>query len=113
MSRLKKKAEEVDNAVEQVNEPQEEQVSNANFDTVKNLLDRIDSGAEDIKANYYSLLENLNALYADYPGVYNEMKVMVKLPVKNDVSNIAKFKDDVDRAVQMLKDDNFLSGIVK
>lgn len=107
MARLKKIADENIERVEQQEQPQ------VDFTVVLDLLRRIDGNANDIKSGYYSLLENLNALNKEYAGVYNELKVMAKLPNKNTINDIASFKDDIERAVAMLSDTNFLSGLVK
>ncbi len=107
MARLKKIADENIEQVEQQEQPQ------VDFTVVLDLLRRIDGNANDIKSGYYSLLENLNALNKEYAGVYNELKVMAKLPNKNTINDIASFKDDIERAVAMLSDTNFLSGLVK
>lgn len=109
MGRLKKLAEDL-NQVEEVTNVQTE---NQNFDVVIDLLTRINANAEQLKDVYYSLLENLNALNKDYAGVYNELKVLCKLPNKNTINDIATFKDDIEKATLMLSDKNFLSGIVK
>lgn len=107
MARLKKIA---DENIEQIEEQAQPQVD---FTVVLDLLERINGNATDIKSGYYSLLENLNALNKEYAGVYNELKVMAKLPNKNTINDIASFKDDIERAVAMLSDTNFLSGLVK
>lgn len=104
MGRLKKANEENQELVQQNNE---------NFNVAIDLLTRISSNANDIKTGYYSLIENLNALSSEYAGVYNELKVLVKLPNRNDITDIAQFKDDIDYAVSMLSDTNFLSGLIK
>lgn len=112
MKRLKKLAD--DQVIEDQNEQSlPEETNNSNFAIVQDLLKRVNSNCEDIKSSYYSLLENLNALNKDFPGVYNELKVMVKLPNKNDVNNISDLKNDMENALTMLTDQTFLSGLVK
>lgn len=115
MKRLKRFAEEEQDQLGLLEEtiPEENIKSSNNFQTVKDLLQRISNNAEDIKSTYYVLLENLNALNKDFPGVYNELKVIVKLPNKNDITDISNFKEDMIKAEQMLCDETFLSGLIK
>lgn len=80
---------------------------------VRDLLEVLDSNVKDLKDTYYVLLENLNALSKDYSGVYNELKVMCKLPNKNDVNDIVQFQSDISKAKEMFNDDNFLSNFIK
>lgn len=111
MRRLRKFAE--DDQIAESLPKETDNLQNENSDVVKNLLMRIDSNVNDIKTGYYSLLENMNALNKDFPGVYNELKVMVKLPNKNEINNISDFKNDIENAVKMLSDETFLSGLIK
>ena len=109
MKRLKKIADEQDI----LEETSEELNASDNTETIKQLLQRITSNAEDIKSAYYVLLENLNALNKDFPDIYNELKVMVKLPNKSDINYISDFNNDMLSAEQMLCDPTFLSGLIK
>lgn len=119
MKRLKRLADEEQDELSLLEETNEEinqeenLVNDTNFEIVKNLLQRIGNNAEDIKSTYYVLLENLNALNKDFPDVYNELKVMVKLPNKNNITDISNFKEDMSKAEQMLCDQTFLSGLIK
>lgn len=91
----------------------EEPANEVNSDVIVNILNRIQQSGNDIRDAYYILLDNLNALYKDYPGVYNELKVMVKLPDKKQVENIAQLELDIEKAIQYLSDPNFLNGLLK
>lgn len=77
------------------------------------ILNRILQSGEDIKDAYYSLLDNLNALNRDYQGIYNEFKMMVKLPDKKEVNNVAQLQLDISEAVKYLSDPNFIENFLK
>lgn len=109
MNRLKKIADEQGI----LEETGEELNMGDNVEIIRQLLQRITSNAEDIKSAYYVLLENLNALNKDFPDIYNELKVMVKLPNKSDINYISDFNNDMLSAEQMLCDPTFLSGLIK
>ena len=109
MNRLKKIADEQDI----LEETGEELNVSDNTETIKQLLQRISSNSEDIKSAYYVLLENLNALNKDFPDIYNELKVMVKLPNKSDINYISDLNNDMLSAEQMICDPTFLSGLIK
>lgn len=81
--------------------------------TALELVDMIENNVKDLKDTYYVLLENLNALSRDYVGVYNELKVLCKLPNKNDINDIVQFEEDIEKAKLMFNDENFLSNFIK
>lgn len=109
MNRLKKIADEQDI----LEETGEELNMGDNVEIIRQLLQRITSNVEDIKSAYYVLLENLNALNKDFPDIYNELKVMVKLPNKSDINYISDLNNDMLSAEQMICDPTFLSGLIK
>lgn len=109
MNRLKKIADEQDI----LEETGEELNIGDNVEIIRQLLQRITSNVEDIKSAYYVLLENLNALNKDFPDIYNELKVMVKLPNKSDINYISDLNNDMLSAEQMICDPTFLSGLIK
>ena len=109
MNRLKKIADEQDI----LEETGEELNIGDNVEIIRQLLQRITSNVEDIKSAYYVLLENLNALNKDFPDIYNELKVMVKLPNKSDINYISDLNNDMVSAEQMICDPTFLSGLIK
>lgn len=120
MNRLKKKADttnvlnetEIDTEVNnKVNDNTTEELSQETT-VIIDILNRINNVSDDIKSCYYSLLDNLNALNKDYPNVYNELKLIVKLPTKQEISDVAEKRDDMHEALQYLTDKDFLNGIL-
>lgn len=95
------------------NQNDNQQAETGNSQIVLDILKRVENSADDIQSAYYSLLDNLNALNKDYAGVYNEFKLMVKLPNENDVREIVNLKNNIDEAIKYLSDKDFLSGLVK
>lgn len=88
-------------------------VTEEQLNIIIDILNRVNNSADDIKSGYYSLLDNLNALNKDYPNVYNEFKLLVKLPNQTDIKNIVQSRDDIQKAIEYLTNPDFLSGVIR
>ena len=80
---------------------------------VKELLNRIDVASEDLKNSYYVLFDNLNSLYEEYPDLYKQIEMVVKLPSNEDAKNISILNEDLQRILNNLKDENYLNSYIQ
>lgn len=67
----------------------------ANEEVIQSIYDRIKNSGEALRDSCYVLIENLNELYKEYPEVYNEMKLVVKLPDDNFSNRILRMNEDI------------------
>ena len=91
-------------------------VKKANDEVINNaitLLDRIDESSNSLKDIYYSLYDNLNAIYESYPDLYKQMQMVIKLPTNDDAVNIVKFNDDLHQVINHFKDPQYLSSYIE
>ena len=80
---------------------------------VKELLNRIDVASDDLKNSYYVLFDNLNSLYEEYPDLYKQIEMVVKLPSNEDAKNISILNEDLQRILNNLKDENYLKSYIQ
>lgn len=80
---------------------------------VKELLNRIDVASDDLKNSYYVLFDNLNSLYEEYPDLYKQIEMVVKLPSNEDAKNISILNEDLQRILNNLKDENYLNSYIQ
>lgn len=85
-----------------------EDISNVNT-----IFDRIDEASNNLKDIYYSLFDNLNALYESYPEIYEQMKMIVNLPDNSDAENIVSFNNDLHMALEHFRDPAYLESYLK
>lgn len=78
----------------------------------KQLLSRIEQSSNDLKDIYYTLFNNLSALYTSYPSIYQQLEMIVKLPKNEDAMEIVAFNNDLSNAISHFKDDTYLSSYV-
>ena len=79
---------------------------------VNQLLERIEQSSNDLKDIYYSLFDNLTALYSSYPSIYQQLEMIVKLPTNEDAMNIVSFNNDLSQALTHFKDSNYLASYI-
>ena len=85
-----------------------------NVNDAKDLLNRINKSCENIKDDYYILLDNLNAIYSSYPNLYNELKQVVKLPNDKDIKNVVDLNNSMESMInQYLSNNEFLQNIIE
>jgi len=77
---------------------------------VLQLLDRIESSSANLKDIYYSLFDNLNALYSEFPSIYQQMEMSVKLPTNQDAMNIVTLSNDLKESITRFKDPQYLAS---
>lgn len=80
---------------------------------VNQLLDRIKESSNNLKDIYYALFDNLNALFAAYPSIYQQLQMTVKLPTNNDAMNTVTFNNDLTIALNKFKDPIYLASYLK
>lgn len=81
--------------------------------SVNTIFDRIDEASDGLKDIYYSLFDNLNALYESYPEIYEQMKMIVKLPDNADAQNVVSFNNDLHMALEHFRDPAYLESYLK
>ena len=79
---------------------------------VNQLLERVEQSSNDLKDIYYSLFDNLTALYSSYPSIYQQLEMIVKLPTNEDAMNIVSFNNDLSQALAHFKDPNYLASYI-
>lgn len=77
------------------------------------LIERIDEASNNLKDTYYILFDNLNALFDAYPDVYNQLKMLVKLPDNSKAEEIMTFYNDMKAALEHFKDAQYLSSYIE
>lgn len=87
-------------------------IANNKTDVVKKLLNRIDLASDDLKNSYYSLFDNLNSLYEEYPDLYKQIEMVVKLPTNDDAKNISLLNSDLKRILNNLQDESYLNSYI-
>ena len=90
-------------------------IANDNIDPViekelNQLLSKIRESSVALKDIYYSLFDNLNALYDSYPSVYKTLQTVVKLPTNEDAMNTVSFNNDLNQALERFKDRAYLAS---
>ena len=58
------------------------------------------------------MFHGLNALYEEFPKLYDEMKKVIKFPNDKDAQDVAQMKVDFERIREHYKDEEYLAGIL-
>ena len=82
------------------------------LDDVKKLLARVDKASDDLRDVYYILFENLKELYVNYPDLYKQIDMTVKLPTNDDAKNNVDFNNNLHEILEHFKDDVYLNGYI-
>jgi len=77
------------------------------------LIERIDEASNNLKDTYYVLFDNLNALFDSYPDIYNQLKMLVKLPDNDRAEEIMLFYKNMKKALEHFKDPQYLSSYIE
>ena len=77
------------------------------------LIERIDEASNNLKDTYYVLFDNLNSLFDSYPDIYNQLKMLVKLPDNERAEEIMTFYNDMKEALEHFKNPQYLSSYIK
>ena len=80
---------------------------------VMQLLDRIKESSNNLKDIYYALFDNLNALFASYPSIYQQLQMTVKLPTNKDAMNTVIFNNDLLRALNKFQNEAYLASYLQ
>ena len=93
-------------------------IANDNIDPViekelNQLLSKIRESSVALKDIYYSLFDNLNALYDSYPSVYKTLQTVVKLPTNEDAMNTVIFNNDLLRALNKFQNEAYLASYLQ
>lgn len=91
-----------------LNQPADPKIVNE----VTRLFERIKGSANGLKDMYYTLFDNLNALFATYPSLYKQLQMTVKLPTNNDAMNIVALNNDLMQALERFKDPVYLNSYI-
>lgn len=86
----------------------ENNIENKNVSEVKILLDRISTASDELKDTYFSLFDNLNALYEAYPNLYKQFEMVVKLPDNDSAKEIVELNKDIKRILNNFNDEEYL-----
>ena len=54
-------------------------VANGDVEKAKELLRKIENSSKDLKEYYYVLFNNLNILFENYPSLYKQIEMIIKL----------------------------------
>ena len=85
-----------------------------NLNNIDELLNKVKNSCQNIKDNYYVLLDNLNAIYIDYPNIYNEIKQIVKLPNDNNIKDVANMEKNMSDIIEKyLSNKDYLQSVIK
>ena len=79
---------------------------------ILDLLSRISQSMADLNDIYYSLFDNLTALYNSFPTVYQQVEQSVKLPTNDDAAEVVNLKNDFNMLIEHLKDPQYLSSFM-
>ncbi len=79
---------------------------------VIDILDKISICSVELKDNYYELFEELNKLFDEYPDLYKQIEMVVKLPSNEDAKNVVEFNLDLQRILDNLSDIKYLKGYI-
>ena len=83
----------------------------ANTDEAELLLNNISSAVDTVTENLKTFVQCINELNNNNPGVYNEFKMMVKLPDENDIEKMVKLQQDINESIKILSDENFVNNL--
>ena len=82
-----------------------------NTDEAELLLNNISVAVDTVTENLKKFVECINELNNNNPSVYNEFKMMVKLPDEQDIEKMVKLKNDIDESIKMLSDEKFVNNL--
>ena len=103
MSRLKKIVE-----GEDIFEKQNE----VNLEAANIALDEISKSIDALHEVYLKLFHGLNALYNEFPKLYDEMKKVVKFPDERIAQDVAEMKVDFEDIREHYNDPQYLADIL-
>ena len=105
--RLKKTA---DEQFEQDNMEYEKNLRNGEAQI---LLNNVLNSANLMVEQLRSFVESVNELNKNNTDVYNELKKLVKLPDEQQITELVKLSDDINYAITLFGNDDFLDSLNK
>ena len=105
--RLKKTA---DEQFEQNNMEYEKNLRNGEAQI---LLNNVLNSANLMVEQLRSFVESVNELNKNNTDVYNELKKLVKLPDEQQITELVKLGDDINYAITLFGNDDFLDSLNK
>ena len=85
-------------------------VANGDVEKAKELLRKIENSSKDLKEYYYVLFNNLNILFENYPSLYKQIEMIIKLPNNEDAKTIAMLCSELEDLMLHFEDDEYLKG---
>lgn len=85
-------------------------VASNEVENARELLDKIENSSKDLKEYYYILFNNLNILFDQYPSLYKQIEMIIKLPDNDDAKIISNLCSDLEHLNEHFDDDNYLEG---
>ena len=77
------------------------------------LLKRIDEACANLKDVYYVLFDNLNVLFQNYPDIYKQIEMIVKLPTNESAKDIVTLYNDLHSTILHFDDTEYLQKYIK
>lgn len=110
MSIRKKLQKIADEQFEQENIENEKKLKNGEAQILlNNVLNSANSMIEQLKL----FVESVNELNKNNTDVYNELKKMVKLPDEQQIAELVRLSDDINYAITLFDNDDFLDSLNK
>lgn len=103
MSRLRKKAETGEELLKE---------KNINLEAADIALTEIGEGIDGLHEAYLKLFHGLNALFEEFPNLYDEMKKVIKFPDEAEAQDVAEMKVDFEDIRNHYKDADYLATIL-
>ena len=88
------------------------QEKNINIEAAEAALAEMGEGIDQLHDAYLKLFHGLNALYKEFPNLYDEMKKVVKFPDEAEAQDVAEMKVDFEDIRTHYKDAGYLADIL-
>ena len=109
----------IDNPIESIQKPMEEPAKNDiplpsdDKQALDDILDKIETAADNLKDIYYVLFDNLNAIYDSYPEIYEQLQMIIKLPTNDDAEEIVAFNNDIKSALSHFRNKSYVNSYLE
>lgn len=103
----------LDNELQNVNNENEKNEDNDNLKSVNEILQRILKVSDDTRNDLYALFENLSAIYKNYPELYKEIEMLVKIPKEDDIRDLIKFCDSTQDLNNFFSDTEYIKQFIR